>query len=128
MRLISLMLFFFVSLSACTRDDSRATGAAVGEAAGKIGQLVAPTGTAAVEGFAQAVVNRPLYEMQECQRRRQGPRFETVTVDVAGRSAKECVAEQGGVINEEVMKCRNGFKRQERREVPYVPDQSVGCR
>lgn len=114
-------------LVACSREDSQSAGQAIGSVSAAAGDLIAPTVTSAAQGFVDSAVKPSLDAMLECQRRRAAPQRITENVEVKGRPVKECLAESGGVINEAVMRCRNGYSSAQTREVLYVPNPAIKC-
>lgn len=114
-------------LGACSEHDSKATGKVIGDLAAAGGDVIAPTVTNGVQGFVDGAIKPSLDAMLECQRRRAPPQRVTEPVEVKGRPVKECLAENGGVINEAVMRCRNGYRENVTREIPYVPNPAIRC-
>lgn len=119
---------FVLLLAACSREDSQSAGRAIGSASAAAGDAIAPTIVNAAQGYVDATMKPALDAMVECQRRRAPPRRITENIEVKGRPVKECLAESGGVINEAVLRCRNGYSTSQTHEVPYVPNPAIECR
>jgi len=121
------LLLIALLLAACSQDDSRSAGEALGRVSAGAGDVIAPTVTGAAQGFVDGAIRPQLDAMLECQRRRAPASRVTETAEVKGRPVKECLAENGGVINEAVMRCRNGYQTTQTREVPYSPNPAIQC-
>lgn len=124
---LTLVFGFSALSSSCSPDDTRSAAQVLGNVSAAAGEAINPAVKAASEGFVDAAIQPSLDAMLECSRRRAAPQRITENVEVKGRPVKECLTENGGVINEAVIRCRNGYSSSQTREVPYLPNPAIKC-